>query len=202
MSLKPAHKEIGYSIQITGAVGDTATLPSVLDSFYQRTDGTFTMIFDICFSDDDYNIFFGGHNGLSHFHLIRNMNSGNIDLILIDDGDNHRDVTWSPKIIRGLWHNMILRGTANTDDGLDLFVDFVKQAVAAQQNDVAYNATATMPLIFGDHDGVNTGGYKVTKLYFYNRDLSDAEIALIKKYRSYPTDFAYAWDFKRPNIGL
>lgn len=198
----PTENEVGYSIQITGAVGDTATLPSVLDTFYQRTDTTFAIVFDVCFIDDNYNIFFGGHNGLSHFHLIRNMNPKNIDLILIDAGDNHRDYTWTPELARGRWYNIILNGTANGDNGIDLYVDFAKKTVVAQQNDVGYDATATIPLVFGDHNGVNTGGFKVTKPYFYNRNLTADEITNIKEKRIYPSDFTYAWNFKRPNIGL
>lgn len=198
----PTSDEIGYSIQITGAVGDSATFPSVLDTFYQETDGTFALVFDICFADNDYNIFFGGHNGLSYFNLIRNMNPGNIDLVLIDASDNHRDYTWSPQLLPGKWYNLILNGTANGASGIALYVDGIVRTIAAQTNDAGYDSTATVSLSFGDQDGVNTGGFKVTKPYFYSRNLTAQEISDIKSMRKYPSDFLYAWNFKRPNIGL
>lgn len=187
---------------MTGAVGDVATFPSVLNTFPQNTDGEFSIIFDVFFGDDNYNIFFGGHSGLSYFHLIRNMNAGNIDLVLIDGNDAHRDYTWSPQLVRGRWYNIILNGIANADDGIDLYVDFVKKTVAAQQNDVGYSATASFALSFGDHDGTHFGKMNVAKPYFYNRKLTANEITDIKRLRKYPTDYAYAWDMKRPNIGL
>ncbi len=199
---KPTQNEIGYSIQITGAVGDTATLPSVLDTFFQRTDSTFAIVFDICFADDDYNVFFGGAISASSIKLWRNEVSGKIDLELIDEAANHRDYTWTAPISRGRWYNIILNGTANAADGIQLYVDFVQKTASAQTNDAGYNAAVSPSLKFGDIDATNLGGFNVTKPYFYNRNLTAGEITNIKEIRLYPSDFAYAWNFKRPNIGL
>lgn len=198
----PTRDEVGYSIKLPGGVGDKAVLPSMMNSFAQLTGNNFAITFDVCFSDDNHNVFFGGSNGLSHFHLIRNMNDGNIDLILIDAADNHRDYTWSPRLIRGKWYNIIINGTMSGDNGIDLYIDGVLQTVAAQQNDVGYNPTDSMQLSFGDHNGVNLGGLKIANPYLFSSTLSADNIAAIKTRRKYPTFPMGAWKFKRPNIGL
>lgn len=59
-----------------------------------------------------------------------------------------------------------------------------------------------MALKFGDIDATNLGAFKTTKPYFYNRNFTAGEISEINTVRKYPSDFAYAWNFKRPNIGL
>ncbi len=198
----PTSDEIGHSIQITGAVGDIATFPSVLNTFFQETDGTFAMVFDICFADDDYNVFFGGSGGSSSFKLWRNEVAGNIDLELIDESADHRDYTWTAPLNRGIWHNFILNGTANAADGIQFYVNGVAKTVSAQTNDAGYDAAVSMALKFGDIDATNLGGFKFAKPYFYSRNLTAGEIGEIKSYRKYPSDFIYAFNMKRPNIGL
>ena len=198
----PTSDEIGYSIQLPGAVGDIATFPSVLDTFFQETDSDFAMVFDACFTDDDYNVFFGGTSGSSSFKFIRNKTSGKVDLELIDESADHRDYTWSTALNSGTWYNFILNGVNSGADGVALYINGVIQTISAQTNDVGYDATVSMSLKFGDIDAVNLGGIKISKPYFYNRSLTAGEISTIMQSRKYPTDFAYAWDFKRPNIGL
>lgn len=198
----PTKDEIGYSIQITGAVGDTATLPSVLNTFFQETDGTFAMVFDICFTDDNYNVFFGGSGGSSSFKLWRNEVAGNIDLELIDESADHRDYTWTAPLNRGVWYNIILNGTANAADGIQLYVNGTAKTASAQTNAAGYDAAVSMSLKFGDIDATNLGGFKFTKPYFYSRNLTAGEITAIKEKRQYPSDFLYAFNMKRPNIGL
>ena len=198
----PTENEIGHSIQITGAVGDTATFPSVLNTFFQETDGTFAMTFDICFADNNYNVFFGGSGGSSSFKLWRNEVAGNIDLELIDESADHRDYTWTAPLQAGNWYNIILNGTANAADGIQLYVDGTAKTASAQTNAAGYDATVSMSLKFGDIDATNLGGFKFAKPYFYNRNLTAGEIAAIQSSRIYPTDFSYAFNFKRPNIGL
>lgn len=114
----PTENEIGYSIQTTGAVGDTATLPSVMDTFFQQTNGTFAIVFDVFFYDDNYNVFFGGSGGSSSFKLMRNKTVGKIDLELIDESADHRDYTWTAPLNRNDWNNVIINGTAAGQAGL------------------------------------------------------------------------------------
>lgn len=198
----PTGNEIGYSIQITGAVGDTATLPSVLDSFFQETDGAWAMVFDILFADDDYNVFFGGGAGSSSFKLMRNKASGKIDLELIDESGDHRDYTWDAVFKKGQWYTIVVNGTGSGADGVALYVDGVLQSISAQVNDAGFDAAISMSLKFGDIDATNLGAFKFAKPYFYSRNLTADEITALTSLKKYPSDFLYAWNFKRPNIGI
>lgn len=198
----PTKDEIGYSVQITGAAGDTAILPSVLNTFFQETDGDFSMVFDICFVDNNYNVFFGGTSSSSSFKLMRNKNAGKIDLELIDESADHRDYTWTAPLNIGIWYNFILNGTANGASGIKLYIDGSLKTASAQTNDAGYDAAVSMSLKFGDIDATNLGGFKFTKPYFYSRNLTAGEITAIKEKRQYPSDFLYAFNMKRPNIGL
>lgn len=198
----PTTDEVGYSLEFTGAVGDTATLPSVLNTFFQETDGTFAMAFDTFFYDDDYNVFFGGSGGSSSFKLMRNKTAGKIDLELIDESADHRDYTWTAPVNRNDWNNFILNGTAAGASGIDLYVNGTVKTISAQVNDAGFDAAVSMALKFGDIDATNLGAFKTTKFYFYNRNLTAAEITAIKESRTYPSDFIYAFNMKRPNIGL
>lgn len=198
----PTTEEVGYSIHFTGAVGDTATLPSVLDTFFQETDATFAMVFDAFFYDDDYNVFFGGSGGSSSFKLMRNKTADKIDLELIDESADHRDYTWTAPLNRNDWNNFVVNGTAAGASGIDLYINGTVKTISAQVDDVGFDAAVSMSLKFGDIDATNLGAFKVAKLYFYNRNLTTTEITAIKEKRKYPTDFIYAFDMKRPNIGL
>jgi hypothetical protein len=198
----PTENEIGYSIQITGAIGDTATFPSVLNTFFQRTGTTFAMVFDICFSNDNYNVFFGGSGGSSSFKLMRNKTANTVDLELIDESADHRDYTWPVSLNRGKWYNFIVNGSGSGASGIALYIDGVAQTISAQTNAAGYDAAVSMTLKFGDIDATNLGGFKFAKPYFYNRNLTAGEITAIKQIRQYPSDFSFGWNFKRPNIGL
>lgn len=198
----PTENEVGYSIRLPGGVGDIATLPSVLNSFFQRTDTTFAIVFDIEFTDDNYNVFFGGAISASSVKLMRNKTVGKIDLELIDESADHRDYTWTCELIRNTWYNFIVNGTANAADGIQLYVAGTQKTASAQTNAAGYDAAVSPVLKFGDIDATNLGGCNVSKIYFYNRNLTAQEITDINKIKKYPSDFVSAWDLKRPHIGL
>lgn len=198
----PTTEEIGYSINITGTAGDTATLPSVLNTFFQETDGTFAIVFDIFFSDNNYNVFFGGSGGSSSFKLMRNKTVGKIDLELIDESADHRDYTWTAPLNQNDWNTMVVNGTAAGASGIDLYINGTVKTISAQTNDAGFDAAVSMALKFGDIDATNLGAFRFARPYFYNRNLTTTEITAIKESKKYPSDFVYAFNMKRPNIGL
>jgi len=197
----PTANEVGYSINFTGAVGDTATL-GTLSGFFQETDGTFAMVFDVLFADNNYNVFFGGAITSSSFKLMRNKVAGDIDIELIDETAKHRDFTWTAPLNVGTWYNVIVNGTANEADGIQLYINGTAKTASAQTNDAGFDAAVLPVLKFGDIDATNLGVFNVAKPYFYTRNLTAGEISEINTLKKYPSDFSYAWDFKRPNIGL
>lgn len=196
----PTENETGYSIDLPGALGDTATLGTLSD-FFQRTDTTFAMVFSVCFLDENYNVFFGGSQGSSTMKIMKNKTTGTVDFEVIDESGDKRSFTWTSPLLRGVWYNFIINGTANGADGIALYVNGTLKTVTAQTNDVGFDPTVSMSLKFGDVDATNLGAMKITKPYFYNRSLTAGEITLLTTIKKYPTDFIYAWDLKRPSIG-
>lgn len=157
------------------------------------------------FGDNNHNVFFGGDDGASRFYLKRNATAGKIDLEMLDDQGNSRDYTFDSPLVVGNWYQLILHGTAGGADGIDLYVNGVVQNVSAQTNDVGFTPNASLGMNWGDVDGVNMGAFKLAKPYFYVSALEANEIAdvwALKKYPDFPNAPFYAWNFKRPNIGL
>jgi len=199
--LHPTANDVGFSIHIPGAAGDKAVL-GTLGSLNLVTETAFAMVFDVLFTDANYNAFFGGASDSSSFYLFRNKNAGVIDLEMTDESANTRNYGWTDKMIVGNWYNVILNGTHSGVDGIDFYVDGTSLTQSAHSEAENFDPTIAIPFQFGDADGAHPGGMKVTKPYFYSRALTATEVTNISKKRIYPTDFVYGYDLKRPNIGL
>lgn len=197
----PTGDEIGYSINLPGGVGDKAT-PATLSNFLLATASVFAIVMNVCFLDDNYNIFFGGLADGESLYLSRNKTAGKIDLELTDSAANQRLYTWDAPLVRGKWYQIIINGTANEADGIKLYVDGIEQTASAQTNDAGYLPTTSLPMNFGDVDAVNLGGLKLANPYFYVTSFTADEITTASRLKKLPEGEFYSWKFKRPNIGL
>lgn len=196
----PTQNDVGYSIHIPGAAGDKAVL-GTLGSLNLVTETAFAMVFDILFTDANYNALLGGASASSSFYLFRNKNAGVINLEMTDETAKTRLYGWTDKMIVGNWYNVIVNGTAPGAGGVAFYVNGASYTQVSNTDTAGFNPTVAIPFQFGDADGAHPGGIKIAKPYFYNRALTAGEITGIKN-RIYPTDFVYGWNMKRPNIGL
>lgn len=198
----PTSDEIGYCIYLPGGVGDKAS-PETTSNYIVLTASTFAIIFSIKFTDDNYNVFFGGSGVSESLKLMRNKTSNKIDLEIIDSAAKHRDYTWDTPLRKGVWYQFIINGTAAGADGIKLYVNGTQQTASAQTNAVGFAPLDSIDFNFGDVDATNLGGCYITKPYFYSAALTAGQITKAWTQKEYPTEnIFYAWKFKRPNIGL
>lgn len=201
--LHPTDTYLHYSLSLGS--GDTAVLGTVSD-FFEETDVSFAMVFDIKFEDTNECVFFGGAgDGTRVMYLTRNessVNDGTIKLSLVDSAGNVRTIKWTANIPTHQWRHIIINGTATGDDGIKLYVGGVEATISSQTNDAGYAPDSSFSLAFGEVDAGNIGEFLVTKIFFYSDSLTASEITDIANLRNYPTDFTQAYDFEAPNIGI
>lgn len=182
----------------------TATL-GLCGNFSSLVDGAFAIVFHAKFMEKAENYFFGGvGTGSNALYLARNVGNSNDDSITFDATDasgDRRTVKWGGIVPNHDWNNFIFNSSGFGADTLKLLLNGLEKTITSQTNDAGFSVTENYSLAFGEVLANQAALFRWTSCYFYNRALTDAEIANIQL-GVYPTDYIKAFPVNFPHRGL
>lgn len=200
--MRLSNAQSGFAIEC----GDNKTaVLGTCGNFSSLVDGAFAIVFDAKFEDKNENYFFGGTGtGTNFLYLARNVGNSNDDSITFDSADasgDHRTVKWGGIVANYDWNNYIFNSSAFGAGNLKLYLNGLEKTITSQTNDAGFSVTEDYSLSFGEVYATHASLFRWTRVYFYNRVLTVAEIANIQL-GVYPDDYIKAFLVDFPHRGL
>lgn len=146
----------------------------------------------------------GVGNGTNAFFVAKNNGDTNDDSITfsaVDGSGNVRLVKWKEVAPARSWLKMRLVSSGSGDGTLKLYVNNVEATITSQTNDGGFSISEVFEVLLGS-DNLAAALTEVTGLYFYDRDVTEAEGLIAYEQEIYPSDHITAFPLTFPNRGL